>query len=119
MILIIILSVLKKNCGDTFDGLALTELKTKRSRRKLPLSPVLRDILLEHKAILDEQSRALGSLWQENGVICPNITGGLMVKSTPNKALADYSRGLMIICLVLGFTNNCEWVVSMHVHSPD
>lgn len=78
---------IEKNCGDTHNGLALTELKTKRSRRKLPLSPVLRDILLEHKAHLDIYSRSLGSLWQDNGVICPNTTGGLMDKATPNKAV--------------------------------
>jgi len=78
---------IEKNCGETFDGLALTELKTKRSRRKLPLSQVLCDILLEHKKWLDNYSHSLGSLWQDNGVICPNTTGGLMAKSTPNKAV--------------------------------
>jgi integrase len=78
---------IEKNCGDTFGGLALTELKTKRSRRKLPLSPVLHDILLEHKRLLDENARLLGSVWQDNGVVCPNATGGLMCKSTPNKAV--------------------------------
>ena len=77
----------EKNVGDTFEGLALTELKTKRSRRKLPLSPVLRDILLEHRERLDKYARSLGSLWQDNGVICPNTTGGLMDKATPNKAV--------------------------------
>jgi len=78
---------IEKNCGDTFAGLALTELKTKRSRRKLPLSPVLHDILTEHKIYLGKQARGLGSIWQENGVVCPNITGGLMGKATPNKAV--------------------------------
>lgn len=77
----------EKNVGDTFNGLALTELKTKRSRRKLPLSPVLREILLKHKAVQDEQARKLGSAWQDNGLICPNLTGGLMDKATPNKAV--------------------------------
>ena len=75
---------IEKNCGDTFNGLALTELKTKRSRRKLPLSSVLRDILTAHRKYLDDYSRSLGSLWRDNGVICPNTTGGLMDKSTPN-----------------------------------
>lgn len=69
------------------NGLALTELKTKRSRRKLPLFPVMRDVLLAHKVWLDEYSRSLGSLWQENGVVCPNTTGGLMDKAAPNKAV--------------------------------
>lgn len=78
---------IEKNVGDTFNGLALTELKTKRSRRKLPLSPVLRDILLNHKKILDENARNFGSAWQDNGLICPNATGGLMDKATPNKAV--------------------------------
>ena len=78
---------IEKNCGDTLNGLALTELKTKRSRRKLPLSPVLHGILLDHKKWLEEYSRSLGSLWQDNGVVCPNTTGGLMDKATPNKTV--------------------------------
>ena len=78
---------IEKNCGDTFNGLALTELKTKRSRRKLPLSPILYDTLTEHKSYLDAQARVLGSLWQDSGVVCPNVTGGLMDKATPNKAI--------------------------------
>jgi integrase len=78
---------IEKNCGDTLCGLALTELKTKRSRRKLPLSPVLRNILLDHREQQHEYARSLGSLWQGNGVICPNTTGGFMDKSTPNKAV--------------------------------
>ncbi|MDR0616630.1 MAG: tyrosine-type recombinase/integrase [Synergistaceae bacterium] len=92
---------IEKNCGDTLNGLALTELKTKRSRRKLPLSPMLRDILLEHKAGQERYARSLGSMWQGNGVVCPNLTGGLMDKATPNKAVKrilnareDLPRGL-------------------------
>ena len=78
---------IEKNCGDTLGGLALTELKSKRSRRKLPLSPMLRDILLDHKERQTEYARSIGSLWQDNGVVCPNLTGGLMDKATPNKAV--------------------------------
>ena len=78
---------IEKNAGDTHGGLALTDLKTKRSRRKLPLSPVLRGILMEHRDYLDKYSRSLGSLWNENGVVCPNTTGGLMDKAAPNKAV--------------------------------
>lgn len=92
---------IEKNCGETFDGLALTELKTKRSRRKLPLFPVMRDILIAHREWLDDYSRSLGSLWQETGVVCPNTTGGLMDKAAPNKAVKkivstreDLPRGL-------------------------
>ena len=82
----------EKNVGETFNGLALTDLKTKRSRRKLPLSPILKDILLNHKNVQDEQARVLGSAWENNGLICPNTTGGLMDKSTPNKAVKRISR---------------------------
>lgn len=78
---------IEKNAGETFNGLALTDLKTKRSRRKLPLSPVLHDILLEHKQTLAQQAHALGSVWQENGLVCPNKTGGIMEKAVPNKAV--------------------------------
>ena len=78
---------IEKNAGDTFNGLSLTDLKTKRSRRKLPLSPILRDILLDHKRWLEVKALSLGSLWEENGVVCPNETGGLMAKSMPNKVV--------------------------------
>lgn len=78
---------IEKNAGDTFNGLALTDLKTKRSRRKLPLPPIVRNVLLNHKKLLDEKKRALGSVWKDNGLICPNSTGGIMDKATPNKAV--------------------------------
>ncbi len=78
---------IEKNAGDTFNGLALTDLKTKRSRRKLPLPPIVRNVLLHHKKLLDKKKRALGSAWKDNGLVCPNLTGGLMDKSAPNKAV--------------------------------
>jgi len=78
---------IEKNCGDTKKGLALTDLKTKRSRRKLPLSPALHSILLEHKQWLDKYSGSLGDVWQDNDLVCPNTTGGLMDKAVPNKAI--------------------------------
>ena len=78
---------IEKNAGDTFNGLALTDLKTKRSRRKLPLSPVLRDVLLNHKKILEEQATVFGKSWNKHGLVCPNVMGELMAKSVPNKAI--------------------------------
>jgi integrase len=41
---------IEKNCGYTLNDLSLTDLKTKRPRRKLPLSLPLREILKNHKA---------------------------------------------------------------------
>lgn len=78
---------IEKNVGETYNGLALTDLKTKRSRRKLPLSPVLRDILLKHQEQQRQYAQSLGSVWQENGIVCPNSVGGLMDKAAPNKAV--------------------------------
>ncbi|MDR1001597.1 MAG: site-specific integrase [Clostridiales bacterium] len=78
---------IEKNCGKTLAGLALTELKTKRSRRKLSLEPVLRNMLLEHKRWQREYSFALGDKWQDNDLICPNTTGGLMVNMVPHTAI--------------------------------
>jgi integrase len=78
---------IEKNCGDTLHGLALTDLKTKRSRRKLPLSPLLRDILINHKAEQERYSASIGALWNDTGIVCTNTTGGLMDKATPNKAV--------------------------------
>ena len=83
---------IEKNVGDTFNGLALTELKTKRSRRKLPLSDMLRDVLIHQKNYLDNQSRLLGSAWNENNLVCPNLTGGLMDKFAPNRAIKRIAK---------------------------
>jgi integrase len=78
---------IEKNAGKTRSGLQLTELKTKRSRRKLELTPFLRDVLLRHKELQEEYAASLGSQWKENGVICPNTFGGLMCDASPNKAV--------------------------------
>jgi integrase len=78
---------IEKNCGNTIKGLALTDLKTKRSRRKLPLSPILRGILLEHRERQAEYARSIGAMRQDNGLVCPNTTGALMDKATPNNAV--------------------------------
>jgi len=77
----------KTGDGDTFDGLALTELKTRRSRRTLPLYPTLREVLILHKARQSDYARSLGSKWTDNDLVCPNTTGGLMRGGTPNKAI--------------------------------
>ena len=43
--------------------------------------------LLKHKAGHDEQARKLSSAWQDNGLICPNLTGRLIDRATPNKTV--------------------------------
>jgi site-specific recombinase XerD len=48
---------------------------------------MLRDILIHHKAQQSQYAASLGSMWQDNGVVCPNTTGGLMDKAAPNKAV--------------------------------
>ncbi|MDR1605380.1 MAG: site-specific integrase [Gracilibacteraceae bacterium] len=69
------------NAVHTNRGLAIGEPKTKRSIRKLPLSPYLRGVLLEHRKAQVIYSRSLGSQWQDNNLICPNTTGGIMENS--------------------------------------
>jgi integrase len=78
---------IEKNCGETMGGLALTDLKTKRSRRKLPLSPYLRGLLIGHREAQSLYARSIGPVWQDNGLACPNTTGGLMGAAAPNKAV--------------------------------
>jgi len=78
---------IEKNCGNTLNGLAFTELKSKRSRRKLPLSPILRDILLKHKAQQNRYAASIGPIWTDRDIICPNTTGGFMNKAAPNNAV--------------------------------
>jgi integrase len=78
---------IEKNCEHTVNGLALTDLKTKRSRWKLPLSLPRREILINHTAEQERYSTSISSLWQDNDLICPNTTGGLMNHTMPNKVL--------------------------------
>jgi integrase len=85
------LASIEKNCGVTPKGLALTELKTRRSYRKLKMPPELTSILLRHKKRQSEYALSLGPLWQGAGVVCPNTTGGLMVGAIPNRAI----KGIM------------------------
>ena len=61
---------IEKNAGDTFNGLALTDLKTKRSRRKLPqkdfrrASNCIRKILEQAWACMSQRNGRI------NGKIC-------------------------------------------------
>jgi len=96
---------IEKNAGDTFNGLALTELKTKRSRRKLPMSPMLKDILLKQQDYLKDYSANLGSAWHENGLVCPNLYGNLMDKALPSKAIKKIT------------STNKELPQNLHPHS--
>ncbi|MDR2504611.1 MAG: site-specific integrase [Oscillospiraceae bacterium] len=78
---------IEKNAGKTKNGIQLTELKTKRSKRKIELPPALSGILTQYKNWQEKYAESLGSQWQENGVVCPNTFGGLLFDSAPNKAV--------------------------------
>jgi integrase len=71
------------SAGKTSNGLIIGETKTLRSRRKLPLSPFLYSLLLEHQARQAVYAQSIGSLWENNGLIVTTPTGGIMDKETP------------------------------------
>jgi len=78
---------IEKNAGDTFNGLELTDLKTKRSRRKIQMSALLCDILNDQKERQTRYRESLGSLWVDMGVVCPGIKGNLMNRTIPNNLI--------------------------------
>ena len=75
------------NAVVTATGLIIGEPKTKRSIRKLPLSPYLHGLLLEHKTEQSLYARSIGSAWVEMGLVAPNQTGGIMERSRLHTAV--------------------------------
>lgn len=55
--------------------LVVSELKTRRSRRTLYLTPELVEILREHRARQAKRRMALGAAWQDHGLIFPSRVG--------------------------------------------
>jgi integrase len=60
------------------NGLAIGEPKTRRSVRKLPLSPLLHSMLSRHKEEQAAVAARLGSAWVDLGIVCPRANGGIM-----------------------------------------
>ena len=77
------------NAVVTEKGLIIGEPKTKRSIRKLPLSPYLHDLLLDHQDAQSRYARSIGSAWTEMGLVCPNQTGGIMERSRLHVAVKN------------------------------
>jgi len=76
-----ILSINHSTTETAHGGLALSEPKTKRSIRKLPLSAYLVAVLNEHQEKQAQQAAALGSVWTHNGLVITNSVGELIGKS--------------------------------------
>jgi len=66
--------------------LALTGLKTERSKRTIALTRESLESLLQHKNFVDEMKLAAGSSWQENALVFPTSNG------TPFPATLDYNE---------------------------
>ena len=75
------------NAVVTATGLIIGEPKTKRSIRKLPLSPYLHALLLKHKTAQSLYARSIGSVWVDMGLVAPNQTGGIMERSRLHAAV--------------------------------
>jgi integrase len=70
------------NAVVTETGFVIGEPKTKRSIRKLPAAHVI-DMLITHKAEQDTRAALIGSAWTDNGLVCPNQSGGIMNRTQP------------------------------------
>jgi len=62
-------------------GVALYQPKTKRSRRNIALTAIAIDALRQHHLQQNEERSVLGSQWQDNDLVFPNVYGGPMLKS--------------------------------------
>lgn len=60
----------------TGGGLVLTEPKTKRSKRVLPLPDPLVSALVAHRERQQAARLHAGSVWQDSGLVFTNLTGG-------------------------------------------
>ncbi|MGH3503567.1 MAG: tyrosine-type recombinase/integrase [Nocardioidaceae bacterium] len=56
-------------------SLVVGEVKTRRSRRVLYLTPQLVEVLRRHRARQAEERVAAGGLWQDRGLIFPSVVG--------------------------------------------
>lgn len=66
--------------------LALTGLKTERSKRTIALTRESLDSLVHHKNLVEEMKLAAGSNWQETSLVFPTSDG------TPTPATTDYNE---------------------------
>jgi len=71
-----------RSVGETRSGLIIGEPKTKRSIRKLPAGHVV-NLLAQHKIAQDSHAAMIGTAWTNNGLVCPNQSGGIMSRSQP------------------------------------
>jgi integrase len=63
-------------CPERRDGgLVLAELKTRQSRRTLPLTPQLTDALRHHRQVQRKARIHAGSEWRESGLVFTTVTG--------------------------------------------
>jgi integrase len=67
--------------GRTADGEGIGQPKTKRSRRKLPLSPYLHGLLAEHSGAQSAYAASVGSQWHGQDLVITNTTGGILSPS--------------------------------------
>jgi integrase len=63
----------------------IAETKTKRSRRKIRLTPLACEALRRHRARQLEERLSLGSAWQESGLAFPNKVGKPFLAASFNR----------------------------------
>lgn len=74
--------------GRTADGLTLTEPKTAKSRRLVPLPDRVVSELRQHRTTQAQQRLALGAAWQDRGLVFPNEVGQLWEPRNVSRAFA-------------------------------
>ena len=70
------------------NGLELVDVKTRKSRRAIPLPLIALRSLQKHRQRqeFERQAATLANLWTETGLVFTNVTGGLMDPETAAKS---------------------------------
>jgi integrase len=68
----------RRALAQTNDGPVLTAPKSAKSRRRIKLTGASVEVLKRHRAAQNGESRKLGGLWENRGLVFPNRTGGFL-----------------------------------------
>jgi integrase len=68
----------QRSLSHSKDGPLFTAPKTSKSRRRIKLTATTTDALKRHRATQNAHRLKLGTLWENQGLVFPNRTGGAM-----------------------------------------
>ena len=79
---------------ETAAGRILSEPKSEKGRREIPLDGATLDVLMAHRAAQDAHRERMGARYRDQGLVFPTMYGGLNRTSTLLYALRKYAPDL-------------------------